>query len=276
MVLMRRFDPVSILAAIDRHRIVGMTMVATMVHMIRELPERLDFDTSSVRWLIFSQVAERLFRDTQVVFPGARLIEGYGLTETCNGIAYLDQAHMETKLGSVGRPVHQVDLAVVDDDDVEIPIGELGEIVVRGPKVSPGYWNDAEATAQAHRNGWFHTGDIGRFDADGYLYVVDRKKDMIRSGGENMASSEIERVLYDHPAVSQAAVVAAPHPKWNEVPVAFVVRRGGEEVSESELVSFCARRLAKFKVPTRIMFLDDLPRNPSGKVLKRELRDQMG
>lgn len=276
MVLMRRFDPVSILAAIDRHRIVGMTMVATMVHMIRELPERLDFDTSSVRWLIFSQVAERLFRDTQVVFPGARLIEGYGLTETCNGIAYLDQAHMETKLGSVGRPVHQVDIAVVDDDDVEIPIGELGEIVVRGPKVSPGYWNDSEATAQAHRNGWFHTGDIGRFDADGYLYVVDRKKDMIRSGGENMASSEIERVLYDHPAVSQAAVVAAPHPKWNEVPVAFVVRRGGEEVSESELVSFCASRLAKFKVPTRIMFLDDLPRNPSGKVLKRELRDQMG
>lgn len=275
MVLMRRFDPTLILEAIHEHRIVGATMVATMVHMIRELPDRLAYDTSSVRWLIFSQVAAALFRDTQTVFPDARLIEGYGLTETCNGIAYLDAAHMESKLGSVGRAVHHVDLAVVDDDDHQVPTGELGEIVVRGPKVSPGYWRDPEATAAAHRNGWFHTGDIGRFDEDGYLYVVDRKKDMIRSGGENLASSEVERVLYDHPAVAQAAVVAGPDAKWHEVPVAFVVLRRGQTVTESELAQFCAQRLAKFKVPKQVHFLDDLPRNPSGKVLKRELRQRL-
>lgn len=273
MVLMRRFDARSILEIVDRHRIVGMTMVATMVHMIRELPDRRDFDTSSVEWMVFSQVAERLFRDTNEVFPATRLVEGYGLTETCNGICYLDGAHMYAKLGSVGRPTHRVDIRVVDDDDQVVPVGELGEIVVRGPKVSPGYWRDPELTAVSHRNGWFHTGDIGRFDDDGYLYVVDRKKDMIRSGGENLASSEVERVLYDHPAVSEAAVIGVPDERWGEVPRAYVVVASGHELTEHELVRFAAQRLGKYKVPRTVVFMNELPRNPSGKVLKRELRE---
>lgn len=273
MVLMRRFDATSILELVDRYRIVGMAMVATMVHMIRELPNRLDYDTSSVQWLIFSQVAERLFRDTNEVFPQARLIEGYGLTETCNGVSYLDAKNMWNKIGSVGRPAHRVEIRVVDDDGVPVPTGELGEIVVRGPKVSPGYWRDPERTAETHKNGWFHTGDIGRFDEDGYLYVVDRKKDMIRSGGENLASSEVERVLYEHPAVSAAAVVAMPDERWGEVPRAFVVLAPGHTATEEELRAFCSEHLGKFKVPKQVVFLDELPRNPSGKVLKRELRE---
>lgn len=273
MVLMRRFDAPSILRLVDDHQIVGMTMVATMVHMIRELPDRLSFDTSSVRWLIFSQVAERLFHDTMEVFPAARLIEGYGLTETCNGIAYLDGANMFRKLGSVGRPTHRVDVRIVDDDDQPVATGDLGEIVVRGPKVSPGYWRDPELTASTHRGGWFHTGDIGRFDDDGYLYVVDRKKDMIRSGGENLASSEVERVLYDHPDVSEAAVIGIPDERWGEVPRAHIVLRHGASTSARDLVDFCAARLAKFKVPRDVVFMSELPRNPSGKVLKRELRE---
>lgn len=273
MVLMRRFDARSILEIIDRHRIVGMTMVATMVHMIRELPDRRDFDTSSVEWMVFSQVAERLFRDTNEVFPSARLVEGYGLTETCNGVSYLDGAHMYAKLGSVGRPTHRVDIRVVDDDDVDVPVGQLGEIVVRGPKVSPGYWRDPELTAVSHRNGWFHTGDVGRFDEDGYLYVVDRKKDMIRSGGENLASSEVERVLYDHPAVSEAAVIGVPDERWGEVPRAYVVVASGRDLTEHELIQFAAKHLGRFKVPRTVVFVNELPRNPSGKVLKRELRE---
>jgi fatty-acyl-CoA synthase len=269
---MRRFDARSILEVIDRHRVVGMAMVATMVHMIRELPDRRDFDTSSVEWLVFSQVAERLFRDTNEVFPSARLVEGYGLTETCNGISYLDGEHMFTKLGSVGRPTHRVDIRVVDDADTPVAVGELGEIVVRGPKVSPGYWRDPELTATTHRGGWFHTGDIGRFDDDGYLYVMDRKKDMIRSGGENLASSEVERALYEHPSVSEAAVIGVPNERWGEVPQAYVVVAPGQRLAEDQLVGFVAERLAKFKVPRTVVFVDELPRNPSGKVLKRELR----
>jgi acyl-CoA synthetase (AMP-forming)/AMP-acid ligase II len=148
----------------------------------------------------------------------------------------------------------------------------LGEIVLRGPKVFKGYWKDPEATARTFRGGWFHTGDVGYLDDEGFLYIVDRKKDMIVSGGENIASPEVERVLYEHPAVLEAAVVGEPDERWGEVPVAFVVRRPGAEVDADQLREFCLGRLAKFKVPRRVEFIDALPRNPSGKVLKRELR----
>jgi acyl-CoA synthetase (AMP-forming)/AMP-acid ligase II len=150
--------------------------------------------------------------------------------------------------------------------------GETGEIVLRGPKVFQGYWRDPEATEKAFAGGWFHTGDIGVRDEEGYLWIVDRLKDMILSGGENIAGSEVERVLYEHGAVLEAAVVGRPDPRWGEVPVAYVVLREGASATADELIDHCTAQLARFKVPKDVAFLDALPRNPSGKVLKRELR----
>ena len=273
MVVLRRFDPKTILDWVGAERITGMVMVATMVHMIRELPGWERFDTSSVRWMIFSQVVESLYRETQRIFPNTALMEGYGLTETCNGVSYLHVNATEEKLGSVGVPLAHTDLRVVDDADRPVPPGELGEVTVRGPKVSPGYWKDEEATVLAHRGGWFHTGDVGCFDADGYLYIVDRKKDMIRSGGENVASSEIERVLYELDGVSEAAVVGITDQRWGEVPKAFIVCRDGYQLGEDEIIAHCRSRLAGFKTPKVVQLVSALPRNPTGKVLKRELRD---
>ena len=154
-----------------------------------------------------------------------------------------------------------------------MPAGERGEVVLRGPKVFKGYWRDPDATSAAFAGGWFHTGDIGVRDDDGYLYIVDRLKDMIVSGGENIASSEVERVLYEHGSVLEAAVVGRPDDRWGEVPVAYVVLSSPEATTTpEELVEHCRRQLAKFKVPKHVVLIDELPRNPSGKVLKRELR----
>ena len=275
IVLMRRFDARRVMQTIAEQRTTGMAMVATMVHQIRRLPDRLAFDTSSVRWLIFSQVTPALYHETREAFPGALLIEGYGLTECCNGVTYLDHAHMLTKTGSAGRPLHGVDVRVVDGTGRELEPGRAGEIVVRGPKVCDGYLDDPEATARAFRDGWFHTGDVGRLDEDGYLYVLDRLKDMIRSGGENVASSEIEAVVYEVEGVHEAAVVGMPHPDWVEVPAVFVVAAPGARLDPEAVVAHCRSRLGGFKVPKAVYAVDELPRNPSGKVLKRELRDRL-
>jgi acyl-CoA synthetase (AMP-forming)/AMP-acid ligase II len=178
-----------------------------------------------------------------------------------------------TKLGSVGRPCLHLEVAVWDDQGRSVAPGGRGEIVLRGPKVCKGYWRDPEATERAFAGGWFHTGDIGVLDEDGYLFIVDRLKDMIVSGGENIAGSEVERVLYEHDAVLEAAVVGRRDDRWGEVPVAYVVLRPDATATAEELVTHCAGQLARFKVPKDVTFLAALPRNPSGKVLKRELRE---
>ncbi|MGI5200686.1 class I adenylate-forming enzyme family protein [Spirillospora sp. CA-108201] len=271
MVVHRRFEPAGILRTIEAEGITGMVVAATMLDMIRRAADTTAADLSSVRWLIFSQVTSALFTVARELFPNARLIEGYGLTETCSGLTYLDEAHMESKQGSVGLPVPWVDVRVVDARGEDVAAGESGEVVARGPKVSPGYLDDPEATAEAFRGGWFHTGDVGCFDEDGYLYIRDRLKDMIRSGGENMSSAEIENVLADHPLVLAASVVGVPHPTWVEVPVAFVVGRPGLE--PGDLIAHARERLGRFKVPKEVYVVEELPTNPSGKVLKRTLRE---
>ncbi|WP_431973461.1 class I adenylate-forming enzyme family protein [Micromonospora haikouensis] len=269
MVLLRRFEPAAVLRAIEAERITGMVMAATMLDMLRRATG-VAADLSSVRWVIYSQVTSALFAVARGLFPHARLIEGYGLTETCSGLTYLDAAHQEAKQGSVGLPVPWVQVRVVDPDGRDVPAGEDGEVVARGPKVSPGYLDDPEATRAAFRDGWFHTGDVGCLDADGYLYIRDRLKDMIRSGGENIASAEIENALAGHPLVLAASVVGAPHPVWVEVPVAFVVGRPG--LRAEDLIAYARQRLGRFKVPKEVYLVAELPTNPSGKVLKRTLR----
>ncbi|MGW3100625.1 acyl-CoA synthetase [Streptomyces sp. NPDC001100] len=275
VVLQRKFDPQGVLDAIEKHRVTNVWLAPAVVNAVLEVPDREEYDTGSVRFVLGGgeKTPEPVLRRIMTAFPNAWLADAYGLTETVSGDTFLDREHALSKLGSVGRPVPQTRVRIVDDTGVEVPAGELGEITLRGPKVFAGYWRDEKATAAALRDGWFHTGDIGHVDADGFLYIDDRKKDMIVSGGENIATPEVERVLYEHPAVLEAAVVGLDHPRWGEVPRAFVVFRPGESAGAEELREFCRARLAKFKVSARFDIVDELPRTPSGKVLKRTLRD---
>ena len=272
----RKFDAERVLDTIERRGITNVWLAPSMVNALLAHPTLDGRDLSGLRLVIDGgekmplPLIERLLR----AFPGAWFADAYGLTETVSGDTFLDKRQTVEKIGSVGKPCLHLEVAVHDDDGRAVAPGTLGEIVLRGPKVFKGYWKDPDATASAFRGGWFHTGDLGYLDADDFLYVVDRKKDVIISGGENIASLEVERVLYEHPAVLEAAVVARPDPRWNEVPVAFVVLREGAHAAVDELHEFCRARLARFKVPRAIELLDVLPRNPSGKVLKRVLREQ--
>jgi acyl-CoA synthetase (AMP-forming)/AMP-acid ligase II len=238
------------------------------------LPDVAQRDLSSVRVIINGgeKMPIPLIERIQRTFPSAWFADAYGLTETVSGDTFLDRDSIITKLGSVGRPCLHLELDVWDDQGASVAPGAKGEVVLRGPKVFEGYWRDPEATERAFAGGWFHTGDVGVRDEDGYLWIVDRLKDMIVSGGENIAGSEVERVLYEHPAVLEAAVVGRPDERWGEVPVAHVVLRPGVDCNADELIEHCRANLAKFKVPKDLHFLEALPRNPSGKVLKRELR----
>jgi acyl-CoA synthetase (AMP-forming)/AMP-acid ligase II len=246
-----------------------------MVNMLLQIPDLGSYDLSSVRFVVGggekmpAPLIERIVR----AFPNARLADAYGLTETVSGDTFLDRDHVLSKAGSVGKPVAHLEVRILDETNREVPTGETGEIALRGPKVFKRYWRDEQATAHAVRNGWFHTGDMGRLDEDGFLWIEDRKKDMIVSGGENIASPEVERALYEHPAVLEAAVVGVRDERWGEVPKAVVVLRSGESVDAEELIEHCRARLAKFKVPKCVEFVDALPRNPSGKVIKRALRE---
>jgi fatty-acyl-CoA synthase len=274
--ILRKFDAAAALDAIEQRGLTNVWLAPAMVNLILAEPTLANRDCTSMR--LIADGGEKmplpLIEKVLAAFPNAWFADAYGLTETVSGDTYLDKGRSVDKLGSVGKPVLFTDVCVQDLDDQPLPAGEVGEICLRGPKVFKGYWHDPDATANAIRDGWFHTGDLGYLDEDGYLFIVDRLKDMIVSGGENIASLEVERVVYEHPAVLEAAVVAGPHERWNEVPVAYVVVRGGEQVSQDELAAFCAERLAKFKTPKVFRFLDALPRNPSGKVLKRVLREQ--
>lgn len=276
-IIHRTFDAASVVDEIERSRVTTVWLAPAMVNAIMALPGVERRELTSVRLIVNGgeKMPIPLIERLQRTFPSAWFADAYGLTETVSGDTFLDRDSLVTKRGSVGRPCLYVELDIRDDDGRSQPAGEPGEIVLRGPKVFRGYWRDPDATAAAFAGGWFHTGDIGVRDADGYVYVVDRKKDMILSGGENVASSEVERVLYEHPAVSEAAVVGRPDERWGEVPVAFVVRHAGTDVTAAELVEHCRSQLAGFKVPKEVLFLDALPRNPSGKVLKRELRDRL-
>jgi acyl-CoA synthetase (AMP-forming)/AMP-acid ligase II len=273
-VIHRVFDAAAVVDEIERSRITCVWLAPAMVNAIMTLPDIEQRDLSSVRLVINGgeKMPIPLIERIQRVFSVAWFADAYGLTETVSGDTFLDRDSILTKLGSVGRPCLYLELEIWDESGKPLPAGEPGEIVMRGPKVFTGYWRDPEATARAFAGGWFHTGDIGVRDEDGYLFIVDRLKDMIVSGGENISGSEVERVLYEHAAVLEAAVVARPDERWGEVPVAFVVLRAGTTATAEELISHCRSQLAAFKVPKAVSFIAELPRNPSGKVLKRELR----
>jgi len=278
LVLMRRFDAAELLTTVGRERPTNVWLAPSMMNAVLQRPELGTTDLSSLRFIVGGgeKMPEPLISRIATAFPGVWFADAYGLTETVSGDTFNDAEHMISKAGSVGRPVVHLEVRILDEDDQPVPAGQLGEVALRGPKVFSGYWRDDDATARVLKDGWFRTGDIGRLDEDGYLYIEDRKKDMIVSGGENIASPEVERVLYEHPDVIEAAVIGIAHERWGEVPMAYVVLRDGSTTDAEALTVFCRERLARFKAPAAIQFLRELPRTASGKVLKRELRMTTG
>ena len=275
--ILRRFDASAALDAIEHHRATDVWLAPVMIKLLLDHPDIAARDLSSVRLIIDGgeKMPLPLIERVLSAFPNAWFADAYGLTETVSGDTVLDKRRSREKIGSVGKPVVHLELRVVDEHGGDVAPGEPGEVILRGPKVCKGYWKDPESTAAALRDGWFHTGDLGMLDDDGFLYIVDRVKDVIVSGGENIASPEVERVLYEHESVAEVAVVGLPHERWQEIPVAFVVLADGSgESIADELAAHCRERLAGFKVPRSFVFVNELPRTPSGKVLKRELRQR--
>ncbi len=260
-----------------RHRVTSFFAPPTVWISLLRMPERRPGDLPALAKGYYgaSIMPVEILREIHAWLPGLRLWNLYGQTEIAPLATVLFPEEHAAHLGSAGRPTLHVETRIVDDEMKDVAVGEIGEIVHRSPQLLTGYWNDPERTAEAFAGGWFHSGDLARADADGFITVVDRKKDMIKSGGENISSREVEEALYLHPAVSEAAVIGVPDPKWIEAVTAVVVLRAGFAVDEGEILQHCAARLSHFKAPKKVHFQKTLPRNASGKILKRELRDQI-
>jgi long-chain acyl-CoA synthetase len=274
-VLLRWFNPEEVLRTIQTFRATAMSGVPTMFVYLLNYPEADRYDTTSMR--VWGSGAAPL--PVELVEPferkfGGKLLEGYGLTEAAPVVS----AHRLSgvrKLGSVGPPIPGVQVTIQDDADRVLPAGELGEVCVKGPNVMLGYYRDPEETARTIRGGWLHTGDVGRLDADGFLYIVERKKDLIIRGGFNIYPREVEEVLYAFPKTAEAAVIGMPDPLMGEDVLAFVVLRDGETATAADVMAFCETRLARYKCPKQVRFVGELPKNPIGKILRKELRTQV-
>lgn len=274
LVIQNKFEPRGLVELMAEHRATTVWLAPAMVNAVLQSGALAEADLSMLRAILSGgeKMPEARLEQILTCLPHVRFADAYGLTETVSSDTFVPRDHMHDKLGSVGRAVIQHQVRIGDAEGLDVPPGTVGEVMIRGAKVFGGYWRDAKATQEAFVNGWFRTGDLGRMDEDGYLYIEDRKKDMIVSGGENIASPEVERVLYEHPDVVEAAVVGHPDERWGEVPHAFIVLRAGTTLDEVEINEFCRARLAGFKTPKYTTVLDELPRTASGKVVKRSLR----
>ncbi|WP_026437355.1 AMP-binding protein [Acidovorax sp. JHL-9] len=277
LVLERDFDAERALALIEREQITGTWMAPVMLNRCLASPARSVHALDSLKWVVGGgeRTPEERIREFTSVFRRARYIDAYGLTESCSGDTLMEAGREIEKIGSTGRALAHVELAIMDSDGQPLPAGTEGEVCLRGPKVTRGYWRDEAKTRASFWGDWFRTGDIGYLDTEGFLYLTDRKKDMIISGGENIASSEVERVLHQLPQVAEAAVIGVPDERWGECVTAVVVLRPGTGLTLEELRSYCSGRLGGFKTPKQLELREALPRNPSGKVLKRTLREEL-
>lgn len=268
-------DPAAVLEAIERHRVTKFFAPPTVWISLLRHPDFDRRDLSSLRKGYYGAaiMPVEVLREIGERLPGVRLWNFYGQTEMAPVAVMLQPEDQIRKAGSAGQAALNVETRVVDSQGDDVAPGEIGEIVHRSPHAILGYLDDPEKTAEAFRGGWFHSGDLGVMDEEGYLTVVDRIKDMIKTGGENVASREVEETIYEHPAVAEVAVVGIRHPSWIEAVVAIVATKPGASVTEEELRAHTRSRLAPFKVPKAIAFVDGLPKNPSGKILKRELRE---
>jgi long-chain acyl-CoA synthetase len=270
--LLPRFDPTQALALLARHGATVFVGVPTMYSALLAVPDREDYDLSALRVCVSGGAAMpvEVLRQFEKAF-GCTVLEGYGLSET-SPVASFNHPHRERKPGSIGTPIRGVEMRVVDDARAEIPQGEVGEIAIRGHNVMKGYWNKPEATAEVvSADGWFHTGDVGRVDDDGYYFVVDRKKDLIIRGGYNVYPREIEEVLYEHEDVAEVAVIGVSHPALGEEVAAAVVLRPGATTTADELRGYVKGQVAAYKYPRHVWFVPALPKGPTGKILKREI-----
>ncbi|UFS96962.1 acyl-CoA synthetase [Nocardia huaxiensis] len=267
-------DPATLLRTIESERATKLFCPPTVWVSLLRHPDFDTYDLSSLRKGYYgaSIMPVEVLHELSQRLPGVALTNFYGQTELSPLATVLTPEDQLAKPGSAGRPTLNVETRVVDDEDNPVDFGVIGEIVHRSPQAMLGYWKDPAKTAEAFRNGWFHSGDLGVFDEDGYLTVVDRKKDMIKTGGENVASREVEEILYQHPDISEAAVIGIPHPHWIEAVAAVVVPRADTTPTAESVVAHCKQRLAGYKVPKYVVFAATLPKNPSGKILKRELR----
>ena len=276
LVLIPRFEPGAILDAIERHRCTIFSGVPTMYFGLLQA-DTSGRDLSALRVGVSGGAAipGEIIRTFEEKFPGVVILEGYGLSETASTTTFNINAE-QRKVLSIGKPIWGVETRVVDKDDKPLPPGpdNVGEIVIRGHNVMKGYYKNPEATAEAFRGGWFHTGDLAYTDDDGYLFIVDRKKDMVIRGGYNVYPREIEEVLFAHPAVAEAAVIGKPDEKLGEEILAYVVLKPGAAATPEEIIAYCRERLAAYKYPRDVRIAGDLPKGPTGKILKQELRSQ--
>lgn len=291
LVLLRQFEAKSWLEAADSERATHSVLVPTMLKQIIDHPDFAQYDLSNLRQITYGAAPmpfETIKRAVELM-PRVRFMNAFGQTETASTVTVLgpedhviegSDEEKEKKLRrlafSIGRAMSDVEVQIFDEEGRPVPLGEVGEIVARGPRVMSGYWKNPEATKATLRDGWVYTGDMGWMDEEGYIYLAGRAKDMIIRGGENIAPEEVENVLQSHPKVEEAAVIGIPDPEWGEQVMAVVVLKKGEKVSAEEIIEFCRARLASFKKPERVEFVDSLPRNALGKVLKTTLREMYG
>lgn len=278
-VFLPTFDPEEFLRLVEAHGVTDTVIVPTMISMIVHHPSFDKFNTSSLRRVLYgaSPMPGPLIDLAMRKLPHAEFMQAYGMTETSPVLALLEHKHhCGKRLSAAGRPIVGVEVRVVDFEDRDVPMGESGEVIARGWNVMKGYWKRPEITKDALRGGWMHTGDIGRFDEDGFLYILDRKKDMIKPGGENVYSPEVESMILGHPAVLEASVIGVANEKWGETIRAVVVCRPGHAIDEAELIAWCRERMTHFKCPTSVVVVDALPKGGTGKIQKNVLRERYG
>jgi long-chain acyl-CoA synthetase len=275
MALIERFEPASALESIQSNKCTVLYGAPPMFVVWAQMPNIRDYDLSSVRYIASGAAAlpvkiMELFEG----MAGVPISEGYGLTEA-SPVVTSNAAGLVTKPGTVGKPIPGVEVRIVDADGGEVAPGELGELICRGENIMKGYWKQPEATAEALRDGWLYTGDLATVDEDGYISIVDRKKDMIIVSGYNVYPREVEEVLFKHPAVADVSVIGIPDDYQGESVMAVVVLKPGQSATEQEIIDYCRNEIAVFKCPRKVVFRDALPKNNTGKVLRRELRESV-
>jgi acyl-CoA synthetase (AMP-forming)/AMP-acid ligase II len=276
-VLMRRFEPRKFLELIEREKVTLTMLVPTMFAMVKQLPDHKKYDLSSLRYFVSgaAPASVEMLKQVRGVFPNVEIRNSYGSTEV-GAVTMLEPQDFVRKIGTVGKPFLNSEVCLLDEEGGAVKTGDIGEICARGPESLIEYYKDPEATKQVFWGDWVRTGDLGKFDEEGFLYIVDRKKDMIISGGENVYSLEIENVLATHEKILEAAIIGVPDELWGETVRAIVVPKPGETLTEKEVIDFCAAKLAGYKKPKSVIFIDGLPKTDSNKILKRTLREQYG
>jgi acyl-CoA synthetase (AMP-forming)/AMP-acid ligase II len=273
-VILKAFDPKLAWELIRDEKITTTLLVPAMLQFMQAIYDKAAHDASTLRWCLCGAAPVPVSLIKSYAEIGVEVHQLYGLTESCGPGCLIMGEDALTRAGSTGRAYFYTDVRVIDPDGKDCAPDEPGEILLRGPHNMVGYWNRPDATAQTLRDGWLYTGDVGSMDADGFVTIRDRMKDMLISGGENIYPAEVESMLLGHPALADAAVIGLPSPKWGEVPLAVVLTKKGATLTEAELLDWCKGRLANFKLPKAALLVAEIPRNPSGKILKRVLREQ--